>query len=94
MAERVVSEQEIDDQLEKYLEIPDNKQFTELTHVIKFLALILFNLRKDYAELYNDYIILKDRILDVFNKQGMEKKSNEEVLEEKTENYDTKRLYL
>ena len=57
-----VSEQEIDDRLE---ELFDGKERFSIKHMIKFLALILFNLRKDFVELKKDYVEFKERVLDV-----------------------------
>ena len=86
MSDREVSEQEIDNRLEELLEIPEDKEFEHLTHTIKFLALIMFNMRKDYLELYKDYAEFKELIMNVVKPK--------EVLKEKIGNNDFKTSYI
>jgi len=81
---REVSEKEIDDKLE---EIFDGDERVRIVHTMKFLALILFNIRKDFQELYKDYTEFKERVLDVL-------KPNEKSIEKKIDNNDIERLFL
>ena len=58
MSEREVSEQEIDDRLE---EIHEGKDIEDVAHVLQFLGLILFNLRKDFEALGQELDNKKDK---------------------------------
>ena len=51
MSEREVTEKEIDNRLEEIINTSDDEGFKNNIHVIRLLALILFNLRKDFVEL-------------------------------------------
>ena len=59
MSKREVSEKEIDNRLEEIINTSDDKGFKNVIHVIRLLALILFNIRKDFVELnkiWDDFI--------------------------------------
>jgi len=93
MSEREVSEKEIDDRLEELLDIPDDKEFEHLTHTIKFIALILFNLRKDFVELYKDYAEFKELVMDVVNIPKIDKRDKNNK-KDVGENNDITKLYI
>ena len=89
--DREVSEKEIDDALEKIVDIDDKEKFDNLTHTISFMARILFNMRKDYLEWLKDYAEFKELVMDVvgIERTDKEKKSIEKLIE----NSDIKMLY-
>ena len=87
--DREVSEKEIDDALEKIIEIDDKEKFDNLTHTISFLARILFNLRKDSLEWLKDYAEFKELVMDVVGIERIDKKKIEKLIE----NSDVKMLY-
>ena len=47
MSEKEATEKQIDDTLTKIMDAPDDIEFEKITHSIKFLARILFNVRFD-----------------------------------------------
>lgn len=52
MSKREVSEKEIDNRLEEIINTSDDKGYKNINHVIRLIALILFNVRKELNELY------------------------------------------